>query len=95
MATARVLIVDDDRVIQELLRVNLELEGYTVEVASDGEEALTSYDERFHPQLKVLGEVMPSWTAGRSPRRLKGPPPDRRTPIVMLSAGRWETRSPA
>jgi CheY-like chemotaxis protein len=85
MTTARVLIVDDDRVIQELLRVNLELEGYTVEVASDGEEALTQFDA-FHPQLVLLDVMMPKLDGWQVARRLKGSPERRDVPIVMLSA---------
>ena len=58
MSNARILVVDDDQVIQQLLKVNLELEGYAVEVASDGEEALVSFD-RFHPDLVLLDIMMP------------------------------------
>ncbi|MET0478540.1 MAG: response regulator, partial [Actinomycetota bacterium] len=50
MSNARILVVDDDQVIQQLLKVNLELEGYAVEVASDGEEALVLFDQ-FRPDL--------------------------------------------
>ena len=36
MSNARILVVDDDQVIQQLLKVNLELEGYAVEVERPG-----------------------------------------------------------
>src|SRR4030095_6798361 len=69
MSNARILVVDDDQVIQQLLKVNLELEGYTVEVASDGEEALVLFD-RFHPDLVLLDIMMPKLDGWEVARRL-------------------------
>jgi DNA-binding response OmpR family regulator len=72
MSNARILVVDDDQVIQQLLKVNLELEGYAVEVASDGEEALVLFD-RFHPDLVLLDIMMPKLDGWEVARRLAGP----------------------
>src|SRR4030095_4310903 len=68
MSNARILVVDDDQVIQQLLKVNLELEGYAVEVASDGEEALVLFGQ-FHPDLVLLDIMMPklAGSEGRAP----------------------------
>ena len=85
MAKARILVVDDDRVIQQLLRVNLELEGYTVRIASDGEEALRSFTE-FHPELILLDIMMPKLDGWEVSRRLKQQPGGRDVPIILLSA---------
>ena len=89
MSNARILVVDDDQVIQQLLKVNLELEGYTVEVASDGEEALVLFD-RFRPDLVLLDIMMPKLDGWEVARRLAGttggPPP-----IVLLSARAQES----
>jgi DNA-binding response OmpR family regulator len=89
MSNARILVVDDDQVIQQLLKVNLELEGYAVEVASDGEEALAMFD-RFHPDLVLLDIMMPKLDGWEVARRLAGttggPPP-----IVLLSARAQES----
>ncbi|HET8787890.1 MAG TPA: response regulator [Actinomycetes bacterium] len=89
MSNARILVVDDDQVIQQLLKVNLELEGYAVEVASDGEEALALFD-RFHPDLVLLDIMMPKLDGWEVARRLAGttggPPP-----IVLLSARAQES----
>jgi DNA-binding response OmpR family regulator len=79
MSNARILVVDDDQVIQQLLKVNLELEGYAVEVASDGEEALVLFD-RFHPKLD-------GWEVARRLARTTGGP----VPIVLLSARAQES----
>ena len=89
MSNARILVVDDDQVIQQLLKVNLELEGYAVEVASDGEEALVLFD-RFQPDLVLLDIMMPKLDGWEVARRLAGatggPPP-----IVLLSARAQES----
>jgi DNA-binding response OmpR family regulator len=71
MSNARILVVDDDQVIQQLLKVNLELEGYAVEVASDGEEALVLFD-RFRPDLVLLDIMMPKLDGWEVARRLAG-----------------------
>ena len=85
MTNARILVVDDDRVIQQLLKVNLELEGYAVAVAEDGEEALAQF-EVFHPNLVLLDIMMPKLDGWEVCRRLKAGPDSSHVPIVLLSA---------
>jgi len=53
-----VLVVDDDARLREFMRVNLELEGYTVREASSAEEALGSIEDQA-PALVLLDVVMP------------------------------------
>jgi two-component system KDP operon response regulator KdpE len=53
-----VLIVDDDERLREYVRVNLEMEGYTVREASSAEEALGSIEDQA-PELVLLDVVMP------------------------------------
>ncbi len=53
-----VLVVDDDARLREFMRVNLELEGYTVREASSAEEALGSIEDQA-PELVLLDVVMP------------------------------------
>jgi DNA-binding response OmpR family regulator len=84
MPNARILIVDDDQVIQQLLKVNLELEGYGVEVASDGVEALKLF-EGFRPDLVLLDIMMPKLDGWEVARRLAGRSGGP-VPIVLLSA---------
>src|SRR6266498_1399943 len=93
MANARILVVDDDQVIQQLLKVNLELEGYEVEVASDGEEALRSFGA-FQPNLVLLDIMMPKLDGWEVSRRLKNRPGAGTVPIVLLSARAkaWKVR---
>src|SRR6266536_2098465 len=85
MINPRILVVDDDLVIQQLLKVNLELEGYAVEVAEDGEEALAQFDA-FHPNLVLLDIMMPRLDGWEVCRRLKAGVDSCDVPIVLLSA---------
>lgn len=55
----KVLIADDDRVTQELLRAHLTRWGYIVEVAEDGAQALESLQSPDGPQLALLDWMMP------------------------------------
>jgi two-component system alkaline phosphatase synthesis response regulator PhoP len=54
----RVLLVEDEEHLQEALKLNLELEGYTVSVSGNGKEALTIFsEERFN--LVILDVILP------------------------------------
>jgi excisionase family DNA binding protein len=53
-----VLVVDDDARLREYMRVNLEMEGYTVREASSADEALAALEDQA-PQLVLLDVVMP------------------------------------
>ncbi|NBO69524.1 MAG: DNA-binding response regulator [Bacteroidetes bacterium] len=54
----KILVVDDEEDIVDLIRYNLEKEGYTVATASDGDKALTVAEE-FKPDLIILDIMMP------------------------------------
>lgn len=79
------LVVDDDRVIQQLLEVNLELEGYEVAKASDGEEAL-KLAQSFMPDVMLLDVMMPKYDGREVCRRIKADPATAHIPIIFLSA---------
>lgn len=82
---ARILIVDDDVTIQQLLEVNLELEGYEVQIAGNGEDALRQVGE-WRPDLVLLDVMMPKLDGREVCRRIKSSPDTAGTPIVFLSA---------
>ena len=85
VAVATVLVVDDDPVIQRLLRVNFEMEGYTVLVASDGLEGLArARSER--PDIVVLDIMMPKMSGLDVARTLKSDPDTADIPVMLLSA---------
>jgi CheY-like chemotaxis protein len=85
MPVATVLVVDDDPVIQKLLQVNFEMEGYTVITAGDGEEGLAKAQSE-HPDAVVLDVMMPKMDGLEVARRLKADPDTQGIPIILLSA---------
>jgi DNA-binding response OmpR family regulator len=80
-----ILVVDDDPVIQKLLAVNFEMEGYHVITASDGEEALEQVAAE-RPGVVVLDVMMPKLDGIEVTRRIKADPDTRSTPVLLLSA---------
>ena len=82
-STPTILVVDDEPNIVELARLYLRSEGYQVEAASDGREALEKIAS-LHPSLVVLDLMMPEVDGWEVTRRLRES--DVRTPIIMLTA---------
>lgn len=82
---AHVLVVEDEEALAQLLKYNLEKEGYRVSLASDGEEALIMADED-RPDLFVLDWMLPKAPGIEVCRRLRQRQDTRNTPIVMLTA---------
>ena len=85
MKTATILVVDDERDVQELVRFNLENEGYEVITASDGAAGL-DIALRHRPDLIVLDLMMPGMDGLEVCRRLRADERGRRVPLVMLTA---------
>lgn len=85
-----VLVVEDEDALAQLLKYNLEKEGYRVSVAGDGEEALVAADESA-PDLVVLDWMLPKAPGIEVCRRLRARQDTRNTPIVMLTARGEET----
>ena len=85
MSGSTLLVVDDDPVIQKLLQVNFEMEGYEVVLAADGLEALEKAQELV-PDLIVLDVMMPRMDGLEAAARLKRDPATSAIPIIMLSA---------
>jgi two-component system phosphate regulon response regulator PhoB len=85
-----VLVVEDEEALSQLLKYNLEKEGYRVSVAMDGEEALVIAQEA-NPDLVVLDWMLPKAPGVEVCRRLRARQETRNTPIVMLTARSEET----
>lgn len=84
MNLVEILVVDDERAVRESLRRALELEGYAVELASDGEEALVRLEREPLPDAVVLDILMPGLDGLEVCRRLRA---DAVTvPVLMLTA---------
>jgi DNA-binding response OmpR family regulator len=81
----RILVADDDPVILRLLEVNLGLEGFEVETAIRGEDAVDRARE-LRPDVIILDVMMPGMTGYDVAGRLKEDPSTAAIPIVFLSA---------
>ncbi len=81
----RVLAVDDDPVIRQLLEINLELEGYEVRLASDGVEAVEAARE-FRPDLILLDVMMPRMDGWQACATIREDADLAEIPVVFLSA---------
>jgi molybdenum cofactor synthesis domain-containing protein len=92
MAT-RVLIADDDSDIRDAIKVNLELEGYEVHVARDGDEALQQA-RALVPDLVLLDIMMPGRDGVEVCRDLKADARTRDSLVIFLTA-RSDTRDEA
>ena len=81
----KVLVVDDEEPILELLRYNLEKQGYDVKIASDGFIGV-ELAKRFHPDLVLLDIMMPKMDGVETCRQLRAIPELQNTFIVFLTA---------
>jgi two-component system response regulator MprA len=80
----KILVVDDERAVRESLRRALELEGYEIELAADGEEALYRLESNSQPDALVLDVLMPGLDGLEVCRRLRRS--GNTLPVLMLTA---------
>jgi two-component system response regulator MprA len=80
----KILVVDDERAVRESLRRALELEGYEIELAADGREALERLEAESQPDVLVLDVLMPGVDGLEVCRRLRRA--GSRLPVLMLTA---------
>lgn len=85
MAKERILVVDDEEDILELVRFNLAREGYPVICTASGEDAL-KIARKEHPDLIVLDLMLPGIDGLDVAKTLKNEPKTRDIPIIMLTA---------
>lgn len=79
----KILIVDDEENIRELYRVELKDEGYEVELAENGQAALSKF-ETFRPDLVTLDVMMPGMNGIEVLRRIREKDPS--IPVLLLTA---------
>ena len=82
MENQKILIVDDDSNICELLRMYLQKDGFDTAIASDGEQAV-ELAARYNPDLILLDIMMPrldGWQVCRAVRKTS------EVPIIMITA---------
>jgi two-component system response regulator MprA len=83
----KILVVDDERAVRESLRRALELEGYEIELAADGREALKRLEangDGAQPDAVILDVLMPTMDGLEVCRRLRRA--GNRVPVLMLTA---------
>jgi len=80
----KILVVDDERAVRESLRRALELEGYEIELAADGSEALYRLEGTEEPDAMILDVLMPGVDGLEVCRRIRGT--GSRLPVLMLTA---------
>lgn len=85
MAGERVLVVDDDAVIRQLICVNLELEGFEVHTAEDGLDALEKVRD-VDPKVITLDIMMPRLDGWETAARLRDDPETAHIKVILLSA---------
>lgn len=87
MADPRILIVDDDPIVREVLGLYLARQGFGVDTAQDGPSAIASFN-RTQPDLVVLDLMLPEIDGFEVFRRIRS---HSSTPVIMLTAKGQET----
>ena len=85
-----VLVIDDDPVILELLRVNFEIEGFDVICAVDGEDGFRKAQAE-QPDIVISDIMMPRRDGLQLLSDLKGDPTTEDLPVILLSAKAQKT----
>ncbi len=80
----KILVVDDERAVRESLRRALELEGYEIELAGDGNEALYRLESGDEPDAMILDVLMPGVDGLEVCRRIRST--GSKLPVLMLTA---------
>src|SRR5438132_4422210 len=90
VARARILVIEDERALTDVLAYNLQREGYETVVAHDGQEGLRKA-QTLLPDLILLDLMLPVLSGLEVCRELKAGERTRDIPIVMLTAKTEET----
>jgi len=80
----KILVVDDERAVRDSLRRALELEGYEIDLAADGAEALAKLEDGAEPDAMILDVLMPGTDGLEVCRRIRRE--GSRLPVLMLTA---------
>jgi len=80
-----ILVVEDEAAIATMLRYNLEKQGFRVEEATDGQEAMVRIDETT-PDLVLLDWMLPVMSGIEVCRQIRRRPETRELPVIMLTA---------
>lgn len=81
---AKILLVEDDAILVEMYQAKFELEGHDIQVATNGEEALSTLTD-FTPELILLDILMPKLNGFHVLKEIKKQPNLRQIPIILLT----------
>ncbi|MXU66873.1 phosphate regulon transcriptional regulator PhoB [Oceanomicrobium pacificus] len=82
---AKVLVVEDEEALSQLLAYNLRKEGFDVAISEDGDEALIALDEE-KPDLVLLDWMLPNQSGIEICRQMRARAETRELPVIMLTA---------
>jgi two-component system alkaline phosphatase synthesis response regulator PhoP len=85
MARERILVVEDEEDIQELISYNLKKDGYVVDVVSTGREALNAVQNQL-PALMLLDLMLPDMGGLEVCKAIRSNPRTAHVPIIMVTA---------
>lgn len=83
---AKILIVDDDITLRDMYGERLKAEGYEIDVATNGEEAIQKVQGGAKPDLILLDIMMPKVNGFATLDMLKNTPEYKNIPIILLTA---------
>jgi len=81
----KILVVEDEEAISNLLKYNLTAEGFEVNIVDDGDDALISAEE-FQPDIILLDWMLPNVSGIEICRQLRARKETRAIPVIMLTA---------
>ena len=84
MQQPEILLVEDDAILVEMYQAKFELEGHSVQVATNGEECLQVLKE-FRPELILLDILMPKLNGFHVLKEIKKQPEMRQIPVILLT----------
>lgn len=90
MAKPRILIIEDERALSEILEINLQREGFETSVAQDGSQGLRLAQASV-PDLILLDLMLPGKSGLDICRELKTSPVTKHVPVIMITAKSEET----
>lgn len=85
MSKGRILLVDDDPRLVNIVAMYLNIEGYEVATAPNGEEGLREIDQQI-PDLVILDVMMPGLDGLETCKRIRADPRTANLPVLMFSA---------
>ncbi|HQH27761.1 MAG TPA: response regulator, partial [Oligoflexia bacterium] len=85
MGREKILVIEDEENIQELMRYNLAKEGFDVELASSGEDGVKK-SQGAAPDLVLLDLMLPGVSGLEVCRVIKGSSLTRKIPVIIVSA---------